>query len=442
MDAKEDAEQQNVEMLEEVEVNATAGKDEAEKNVAAEAPPGIVEDFDAFDPKLMEEILKYNQKREEIKVKTEKELEAKKKKMQPPPQKSWQAPSMFYKDDDLPSWKKPQEVDMKAMDALFQLAHSLPKIELHAHIGGCFRPQTFLELVEEKKIDIDHIDFYHVDYKQAFEIFKVGSQLVTNCETLARVTLEIIEDYAKQSCRYLELRSTPKVIGEIGSFELYVETVLKALLEGEQRQKNITCAYLVSVNRTAPVEVARKTVDTMLGLKEKWGGEDATEEERAMLKKMVGIELGGDPCSGDFGEELQAEFRRAQENGFKVSLHCAELKQQTDGQKMIDFGPDRLGHCIFLSPEQIKQVVDLGIPVELCPTSNVAGAQCAIVELLPHLKEFSKYEDANIIVCCDDTLLFNTNLSMELFEYAKAVKMTESAQLKKHLIRNIDAIFM
>lgn len=64
---------------------------------------------------------------------------------------------------------------MKAMDALFQLAHSLPKIELHAHIGGCFRPQTFLELVEQKKIDIDHIDFYHVDYKQAFEIFKVGS---------------------------------------------------------------------------------------------------------------------------------------------------------------------------------------------------------------------------------------------------------------------------
>lgn len=52
---------------------------------------------------------------------------------------------------------------MKAMDQLFQLAHSLPKIELHAHIGGCFRPQTFLDLVEQKKIDIDHIDFYHVD---------------------------------------------------------------------------------------------------------------------------------------------------------------------------------------------------------------------------------------------------------------------------------------
>lgn len=75
-------------------------------------------------------------------------------------------------------------------------------------------------------------------------------------------------------------------------------------------------------------------------------------------------------------------------------------------------------------------MVDMDIPIELCPTSNVAGAQCAVVELLPHLKEFKKYENPNIIVCCDDTFLFNTNLSMEFFEYAKAMKMTQPEQLK------------
>ena len=63
---------------------------------------------------------------------------------------------------------------MEKFDELFKMCHSLPKVELHAHIGGCFRPQTFLELCEQKKIDIDHIDFYNVDLKTAFEIFKVG----------------------------------------------------------------------------------------------------------------------------------------------------------------------------------------------------------------------------------------------------------------------------
>lgn len=86
---------------------------------------------------------------------------------------------------------------MAKMDDLFKIAHNLPKIELHAHIGGCFRPQTFVDLAEQKKISIDHIDFYNVDLQTAFEIFKVGSQLITNTETLKRVTKEIIEDYAR-----------------------------------------------------------------------------------------------------------------------------------------------------------------------------------------------------------------------------------------------------
>ena len=63
---------------------------------------------------------------------------------------------------------------MQKMDELFQLTHSLPKIELHAHIGGSFRPKTFVDLAEAKNISIDHIDFYKVDIKTAFEIFKVG----------------------------------------------------------------------------------------------------------------------------------------------------------------------------------------------------------------------------------------------------------------------------
>lgn len=83
------------------------------------------------------------------------------------------------------------------MDTMFQLTHAIPKLELHAHIGGCFRPQTFMELSMQKNIDIDHIDFYNVDIKCAFEIFKVGGKLVTDRATLKRVTREMIEDYAK-----------------------------------------------------------------------------------------------------------------------------------------------------------------------------------------------------------------------------------------------------
>jgi hypothetical protein len=51
---------------------------------------------------------------------------------------------------------------------------------LHAHINGSIRAETFLELAEKKNESIEHLDFYNVDMKMSFEIFKVGSKLVTD----------------------------------------------------------------------------------------------------------------------------------------------------------------------------------------------------------------------------------------------------------------------
>jgi adenosine deaminase len=60
----------------------------------------------------------------------------------------------------------------------------MPKIELHAHIGGCLRPTTFLELVEKAGANIDKIDFYKVDIDIGFEYFKVVNQILTDLDTL------------------------------------------------------------------------------------------------------------------------------------------------------------------------------------------------------------------------------------------------------------------
>ena len=39
------------------------------------------------------------------------------------------------------SSKQPEiEIDMKEVQRLHQDTHGIPKLELHAHIGGCFRP--------------------------------------------------------------------------------------------------------------------------------------------------------------------------------------------------------------------------------------------------------------------------------------------------------------
>lgn len=111
-------------------------------------------------------------------------------------------------------------------------------------------------------------------------------------------------------------------------------------------------------------------------------------------------------------------------------------EQAKETPAMFDFGADRLGHCIFMTSEEIRQTAARDIPVELCVSSNVATTQCGVPALLPHLHEFYSLNH-NLVICCDDTMLFGTNISLEMFEFAKAVKASTS-DLKSLLTRNAE----
>ena len=149
------------------------------------------------------------------------------------------------------------------MDQLFQRTFNLPKIELHAHLTGCMRPQTFLELVEKKGIDIEKIDFYQITVDMGFQILNVAGALITDCQTLKRVAKEMIADYANQNTRYLEIRSTPKARGDIQSKEQYIITILEAIQELEASLSTIKVAYLISVNRNSPVGELTEAIELL-----------------------------------------------------------------------------------------------------------------------------------------------------------------------------------
>lgn len=181
-----------------------------------------------------------------------------------------------------------------------------------------------------------------MNIKSAFEIFKVVGQVLTDLETLYRIVREIIEDYAKQNCVYLELRSTPKALlsqrgGPKGTIKDYIDTVIKAIKDGEEAENGkIRVRYISSINRSAPAECAVEAVN--LAIKYKEEGE----------QYLVGVELSGDPRTGRFSDFKEA-LTLAKTAGLKVSLHCAELPEQNvETPEMLDFQPDRLGHCIYM----------------------------------------------------------------------------------------------
>jgi adenosine deaminase len=133
-------------------------------------------------------------------------------------------------------------------------------------------------------------------------------------------------------------------------------------------------------------------------------------------------------------------FQEAKDEGIKISIHALEdKKNKADFQDILDFKPDWLGHCYFITKDETNKLIESKIPLEVCPTSNVAGKKCGTVEMLDHIPIL--YEKKHpMSVNCDDTMLFGTNLGNECFELAKALKF-DGFMLKEFILSSIDSIF-
>ena len=90
--------------------------------------------------------------------------------------------------------------------------------------------------------------------------------MLTDLATLERVIREIIDDYAKQNCIYLELRSTPKCFTDRftsarTTIQDYIDCVIRVIKEGEDyHNSKIRVRYIASINRSAPVELATEMI--------------------------------------------------------------------------------------------------------------------------------------------------------------------------------------
>ena len=193
---------------------------------------------------------------------------------------------------------------------------------------------TFLELAEANNVSTDHIDFYNITLKSAFEIFSIVGKVVNNLDVLQRITREIIEDYYKSNTCYLELRTGPKEFGD-NTMEDYLDAIISVFEECEEDFPNISVRLLLSINRSLPMESNIKVFE----LAKKYIVENK-------CKYIAGIEFSGNPNSNSFADYVDSIFQPARDLGIKISVHVAEIKdhdEETDA--IFKFKPERLGHC-------------------------------------------------------------------------------------------------
>ena len=301
-----------------------------------------------------------------------------------------------------------------------------PKIELHAHLHGCVRKSTLKEFLTERNIPFDDDVFKTKDMRGSFRIFDYIHKSITSLDQVRRMFNEMIEDFEAQNVLYLELRTTPKDFPG-SNCEDYVRTLLVELEKrGKAGESQIIVKLLLSMSRSESLEKARETLEIAKKYKD--------------TGYIIGLDYSGSPFQKSFRDFIEI-YQEGRDYGLKIAVHTAELpdektKQETD--EILTFKPDRIGHFNYFNEEQLNKLIELKIPVETCPTSNKFTME--LNEYKEHHFKIFMEREVPFCVCTDDTVVFDTDISQELYRICSAFDLSED-QAKETINRSIDCIF-
>jgi adenosine deaminase len=217
---------------------------------------------------------------------------------------------------------------------------TLPKTDLHVHFQGSVRISTLRELAGLHGYDLPsglNGDAYvWNDFFDFLTQYGIVTRAIQRPEDTRRVAFEICEDQAAQGVRYAEV--TLSVVGQ-------------ALRTGDWH---------------APVSAALDGFDQ---------GFDAFGVRCRLAHRERGVvALGLAGPEAQSGSDLGPVFRRAVAEGLHSVPHAGEAQGPHSMREAIDIlGAERLGHGfrVLEDPDLTDEVRDRGIPLEVCPTSNV-----------------------------------------------------------------------
>jgi adenosine deaminase len=250
------------------------------------------------------------------------------------------------------------------------MRNGYPLVELHRHLDGNVRLETVLDLGRRHGIDLpawtaeELRPFVEVTERvpslMAFIAkFGVLKKVVADYDAVRRIVRENLEDAAREGIDYIELRFSPYFMGEEHGLDTagVVEAACDALEEGRG---------------TIPVRAK------LIGIISRhYGPETAWIETDAAIRYrdrgVVALDLAGDEA-GFPGELFVDHFRKAQEAGLRTVAHAGEAAGAASvRQAVLGLGAERIGHGIrcIEDPAVMDLLAARGIPLEVCPTSNV-----------------------------------------------------------------------
>jgi aminodeoxyfutalosine deaminase len=288
----------------------------------------------------------------------------------------------------------------------------LPKAELHVHHVGSASPRIVAELAAkhpDSQVPVDPQElkefFTFTDFAHFIEVYLAVVDLLRDADDVRLLTYEIAADLARQQVRYAELTVTPYSSTSRGiPAEAFLEAIEDARRAAE-KELGVTMRWTFDIPGEAGLPAAEETTRIATGM---------------APEGLVSFGLGG-PEIGVPRPQFKPYFDRAIASGLHSVPHAGETTgPETVWDALTSLRAERIGHGTSSTrdPRLLEHLAEQRIPLEVCPTSNIATR--AVEDLDEH--PIREMVEAGVLVTVnsDDPPMFSTDLNTE---YAIAARL-------------------
>ena len=302
----------------------------------------------------------------------------------------------------------------------------LPKAELHLHVEGTLEPELAFALADRNGITPPAATPAELRERYAFEDLQSFLDLYYACmavlltrEDFRDLAAAYFERAAAQGVRHAELFFDPQAHLIRGvPFDVVVDGLLDACADARERF-GMTSALVMCFLRDEPASSALEVLALAVDRRER----DAAAGRPVPI---VGVGLDsaevGNPASGFTGV-----FAAARAAGLRVVAHAGEEGPASAVADTLDeLRVERIDHGIRAvdDPAVVQRLVDEGIPLTVCPLSNLRLRAVPSLEQHPILTLLDA--GVRVTVHSDDPAYFGGYIGDNFVALREALGMTDA----------------
>ncbi len=294
----------------------------------------------------------------------------------------------------------------------YRFIHPMPKADLHVHLEGTMEAEWIFRIAQRNRIAIPYPDIDSLRRAYKFEhladflsVYYQGTKVLRKPEDFYDITKAYLERAAVDNTFHSDIFIDPQAHLDKGiSLEMILEGVLPAISESGEKHGS-SAGLILCFLRHRPLEESLEILRNI-----------GTLQEHFEAVGLAANELGHPPIA------FKPLYELADEMGFKTTIHAGEEGPvEYVRQAIQELSVDRIDHgnSIIHDAHLMAEVRDSGIPLTMCPLSNL---QLQVIDTLcEHPADSLLKAGLKVTINSDDPAYFdgymdaNLNAMVEAF---------------------------